>query len=171
MLRNSSRLKEEEKIRMICSGVLERFMALKILLLLTQKKSGKQMATLSKFKKLLTKWKDPNSRLIHMSNWLMNQLRLQKNTNQKLMVQGLILLIGRSYQLYLFTLQKELNFQIQGEDRRNLISLQNLLVTIGMMMLLPFLIMNIKLLNLTMKIMLTEELFKIQIPRVKTSKN
>ena len=171
MLRNSSRLKEEEKIRMICSGVLERFMVLKILLLLTQKKSGKLMATLSKFKKLLTKWKDPNSRLIHMSNWLMNQLSLQKNTNQKLMVQGLILLIGRSYQLYLFTLQKELNFQIQGEDRRNLISLQNLLVTIGMMMLLPFLIMNIKLLNLTMKIMLTEELFKIQIPRVKTSKN
>ena len=156
---------------MICSGVLERFMVLKILLLLTQKKSGKLMATLSKFKKLLTKWKDPNSKSIHMNNWLMNQLRLQKNTNQKLMVQDLILLIGRSYQLYLFTLQKELNFQIQGEGRRNLISLQNLLVTIGMMMLLPFLIMNIKLLNLTMKIMLTKELFKIQIPRVKTSKN
>lgn len=171
MLRNSFRLKEEEKIRMICSGVLERFMVLKILLLLTQKKSGKLMATLSKFKKLLTKWKDPNSKSIHMNNWLMNQLRLQKNTNQKLMVQDLILLIERSYQLYLFTLQKELNFQIQGEGRRNLISLQNLLVTIGMMMLLPFLIMNIKLLNLTMKIMLTKELFKIQIPRVKTSKN
>ena len=72
MLRNSFRLKEEEKIRMICSGVLERFMVLKILLLLTQKKSGKLMATLSKFKKLLTKWKDPNSKSIHMNNWLMN---------------------------------------------------------------------------------------------------
>lgn len=171
----SLKLRELEKIRMICFGLMVKFMVQKIQLMLVRKNSELAVEIQRKFKILLTELMIKKSHFLlkilkKVLKLFINLLRHTKHLSITPMENNTTHLIERSFLLYLSSQLEELKKLLQKKDKKNGLFSNKCMEALGINLISLNSTFKRKLLSLIMKITLTNIFLKPWILKVMNSR-